>query len=337
MGDDYLAPPIGWLFFVDLPRSLIGFGPGIANRAGIMERAWEESWPEGIPGLRRGVGSAWAEDAAMPAMIFNGSSVNDGCRVNLSPFDLGGGSPDVPSCTGAGGVEESGEGSLGATHDLVDHLCPGRDVSLATAAGLSARFPVVAVAGRIAADAACSRAAAGAVYVVDGGYTEGSGAGTLLDAWEGLRPRVEAHNIAGEGPCVVPFMIHIDNGYESPGVVSDQAVPREILVPALTVFRSSSGITMARAEAALAFEHPFTIGGAEVELVVETDGNRSAVESRYVRLVTRAHPGVQAPLGWSLSQASIDDLRDQLATPENAAAFGELRTWLDGDLYCSGG
>jgi hypothetical protein len=38
-----------------------------------------------------------------------------------------------------------------------------------------------------------------------------------------------------------------------------------------------------------------------------------------------------------LSQASIDDLRDQLATPENAAAFGELRTWLDGDLYCSGG
>jgi hypothetical protein len=53
-----------------------------------------------------------------------------------------------------------------------------------------------------------------------------------------------------------------------------------------------------------------------------------------VRPVTRAHPGVQAPLGWTLSQASIDDLREQLGIPENAAALEELRTWLDGDLRC---
>ena len=61
------------------------------------------------------------------------------------------------------------------------------------------------------------------------------------------------------------------------------------------------------------------------------------VTSRYVRLVTRAHPGVQAPLGWTLSQASIDDLRDQLAIAENAAAFAEVRAWLDGEMVCLGG
>jgi hypothetical protein len=52
--------------------------------------------------------------------------------------------------------------------------------------------------------------------------------------------------------------------------------------------------------------------------------------------VTRAHPGVQAPLGWTLSQASIDDLRDQLALPENVEALTEVRRWLDGEMYCSG-
>ncbi|MFH1330204.1 MAG: hypothetical protein ABIJ48_06110, partial [Actinomycetota bacterium] len=336
-GDDYLAAPIGWLFFLDLPRSLIGFGPGIATRSDLTERAWEASWPEDRPGLGRGLGGLW--DEGLPAVIFNGTSVNDGCRVNLSTLDLDGSSPEIPSCSGIDDGRDAADGSLGATYDLVDYLCPGEDVALATAAGMASRYPVVSTAARMAGDAGrgCSDTRAGAVFVVDGGYLEGSGAGTLLDAWEALSDHVEQYNTGGAPVCIVPFMLHIDNGYESPRVSGNQAVPRELLVPVLALANSSSGITAARAEAALAFEAPFTIGGTDVGLRFRDGSGEVEVESRYARLVTRAHPGVQAPLGWTLSQASLDDLRDQLAIAENAAALAEVRSWLEGDLVCLGG
>jgi len=339
LGDDYLAAPIGWLFFVDLPRSLIGFGANISNRAEVMERAWEASWPDSAKGLSRGMAELWETAPQIPPLVFNGTSVNDGCRVNVSTLDADGGSPEVPSCSGLGDGLATVDGHLGATHDLVDFLCPGDDVALSTAAGMSARFPLVSLAGRIAADPQreCAGTKDGAVFVVDGGYLEGSGAGTLLDSWEVLSPLVEQYNTSGTGSCVVPFMLHIDNGYESPSVSGNEAVPREFAVPLLAALNSSSGITAARAEAALAFEHSFTIAGSDVALGLRTAGNPAPVVSRYVRLVTRAHPGVQAPLGWTLSQASIDDLRNQLAIAENAAALAEVRTWLDGDMVCLGG
>jgi hypothetical protein len=181
-GDDYLAAPIGWLFFLDLPRSLIGFGPGIANRSELTERAWESSWPEEVPGIRRSLGDLW--ETGLPPAIFNGTSVHDGCRVNVSALDLDGSSPEIPSCSGLADGGAASDGNLGATYDLVDFLCPGEDVALATAAGTASRFPVVATAARLAGDAgrSCGTARSGAVYVVDGGYLEGSGAGTLLDS-----------------------------------------------------------------------------------------------------------------------------------------------------------
>jgi hypothetical protein len=333
-GDDYLAAPTGWLFFVDLPRSLIGFGPTLPNRSDLMERAWEQSWPGDILGLRRGLGQLWAS-TSLPPVIFNGTSVNDGCRANISALDVGGSSPEVPSCSGLG--NEASTGGLGATYDLVDFLCPSEDVALSTAAGISARFPVISVSARISGDldGGCARAREGAVFVVDGGYLEGSGAGTLLDTWEALRDEVDQYNTSGAPVCIVPFMLHIDNGYESASVSGNQAVPRELAVPLLTLAHSSSGITAARSEAALAFEAPFTIAGRQVAVQSGADG--SSLTSRYARLVTRAHPGVQAPLGWTLSQASIDDLREQLGIAENAAALAEVRAWLAGDLVCLGG
>jgi hypothetical protein len=44
-----------------------------------------------------------------------------------------------------------------------------------------------------------------------------------------------------------------------------------------------------------------------------------------------AHPGTEAPLGWDLSKASIDDLTDEmtLASPaNNPAALGLIQDWL---------
>lgn len=335
LGDDFLAASVGWLFFVDLPRSLFGFGPGLPDRAAIMEQAWETAWPDGVLGLRRGIAELWLEAPSVPALVFNGTSVRDGCRVNVSVLDVSGGSPEIPACSAGGGFLAA-NGPFGATHDLVDYLCPGEDIALSTAAGMSARYPYVSPAGRLAAsDPRCAPAGAGAVYVVDGAYLEGSGAGSLLDGWVALSNFVARANASRDDVCVVPFMVHIDNGYESATVTSADSPPREMVVPIMATLSVASGITAARAEAAIAFEAPFRIAGDEVRLVVS--GSREAVESRYARIVTRAHPGVQAPLGWTLSQASIDDLRNQLSTPENREAFAEVRRWLAADLTCETG
>ena len=87
---------------------------------------------------------------------------------------------------------------------------------------------------------------------------------------------MEQYNTGGAPVCVVPFMLHIDNGYETPAVSGNQTVPRELLVPILALASSSSGITAARAEAALAFEAPFTIGGSDIGLLLReaADGCR---------------------------------------------------------------
>lgn len=291
--------------------------------------------------MQRGLRDLWESEPDLPPMIFNGTSVNDGCRFNASILDLDGQSPDVAGCAGAGVASRAGSsetGGLAATYDLVDFLCEDQDVRLSTAVLLSARVPGVSSTGRVAGDPTegCRSRRSNAVYVVDGIYLEGSGAGTLLDVWEAMSGWAEAHNSASNAPtCIVPFMVDIDNGYESPSITPQDVAPREMLVPVITLYNAQTGrIVEAREKAAITFDEPFTISGSPVR--VQGVGNdTSEVGSRYVRLATRAHPGVQAPLGWTLSQASIDDLRSQLEIRQNLEALAEVRSWLDNEMVCT--
>jgi hypothetical protein len=128
-------------------------------------------------------------------------------------------------------------------------------------------------------------------------------------------------------------MVHIDNGYESPSITPQDVAPRELLVPLITLYNAQTGrIVGAREKAAITFDEPFAISGTPVDVL---GGDKVEVGSRYARLVTHAHPGVQAPLGWTLSQASIDDLRSQLEIQQNLDALAEVRSWLNGELVCS--
>jgi hypothetical protein len=340
LDDDYLAPSLGWFVFFDLPRSLLGFGAGLDNRSAVMERAWEASWATGTGVMDRGLREVWESEPDLPPMIFNGTSVNDACRFNASILDLDGTSPDVSGCAGAGVVSRAGSsetGGLAATYDLVDFLCEDEDVRLSTAVLLSAGFPVVSATGRVAGDPSegCRSRRSNAVYVADGGYLEATGAATLLDAWRGLSGWAEAHNSAPtSSTCIVPFMVHIDNGYESPSITPQDVAPRELLVPVLALFNAQTGrLVGARGEAAITFDEPFTVSGTPVS-VRQTGNGAAEVSSRYARLVTHAHPGVQAPLGWTLSQTSIDDLRNQLEIQQNLDALAEVRSWLNDELVC---
>lgn len=335
LGDDYLSPAFSWLALVDVPRTLLGFSTGIPDRGEILERAWESSWP-GPLGLDLGMFELWLEHPEVPPMVFSAASVLDGCRFNASVLDA---AVEVPGarCSSLAPFDANrsalkGDAFLPATNDLVDYLCPDEDVRLSTAVLTGARFPILSPMGRVAGTGACPTK--DPAFVVDGGYFEGSGSATVLDVYEALQPLIERHN-AGSDVCIVPFLIHIDNGYE---VVyrGSKTAPRELLAPFVTLSAARpSWVASARIESALVFDTPLRIAGAEIEVVaIGDDGSSRPLASRYARLTTRSHPGVQAPLGWSLSGASIEDLRLQLGTSENRGELAEIFGWLDGALEC---
>lgn len=340
LGSDFLAAPTAWLLFVDTPRSFIGFGPRIRDRADILEAALERPWSAADSGgfLSRGVFEVWRNESDIPPMVFNGTSVQDPCRFNASVMKATAHDPD-DTCTSLSAFEghEAGidpRAALSATKDLADYLCDGQDLRISTALLLSARFPVVTPSGRIGqALDACGEGPRDA-YVVDGGYFEGSAAGTLNELWGSIENRVDEYNgSASPGSCVVPFLIQIDNGYETTAAAPQGKTPKEILVPFASLVGSQfAHMASAREEAAITFNLPFRSAGQEIKIF---DATGRQVQSRYARVTTRAHPGVQAPLGWSLSSASFDDLRAQLGTEENQEELFEIARWLSGGLTCS--
>ncbi len=337
LGDDYLASTMAWLLLVDTPRSFIGFGPAIRDRAEIMALGWEASWKgdNGKGYLSEGMFEQWHRNTDIPLMVFNGTSVNDPCRFNGSVLrSTAHGVGDT--CTSLGAFEGRTEGvgetvALAATQDLEDYLCGHQDVKVSTVVLMSARFPVITPSGRIGGGLGECDREPNEAFVVDGGYLDGSGAGTITELWQRLEGQVAAFN-SDHSACIVPLLIQIDNGYENPRAAVAGTSPIEILVPLRTILSSQFGrIANEREQAAIEFDQPFELQGRPIR-VYASDG--SQISSRYARLTTRAHPGIQAPLGWTLSDASFDDLREQLTIAENMRELAEIQRWLTGDLTC---
>ena len=358
LDEDYLSPTVAWMLMADVVRPFFlwdGDGDSTVDRAAVLERALQSSWPaDGVAvdgrtpprcgasdatptvSLRSGLRETWCLGA--PLVILNGAEVNSACRFNTSVLDnstavVRSGKVVVPSpasCrrtpVGPGsddegpGVSDIGRGPLGATIDLDDYLCGGEDVSMATAVMLSARFPYVTPSGRVTG---CDDSGLEPAYVVDGGYLDNSGAASLVELWAEVSTYVDTHN-ANDGVCIVPMFVQIDNGYEFDSGTSPSR-PSELTLPLSTVFESrGSRESEAKQVAASIFTTP------------SFSGNRTALDAdgapvvRWKRIVPEAHPGVQAPLGWVLSAAAQADLDEQLREEDLAL----VRTWLDPALSC---
>jgi len=211
--------------------------------------------------------------------------------------------------------------SLAATHDLYDQLCNDQDIRLSTAALLSARFPYVSPAGRVPR---CGTKFA--TYVVDGGYFDTSAASPIQELWARLEPLIASHNRSGSGPCVVPFMLQLDNHYKEPRSPGATGRPWDTGVPLIAVRAARDARESgARQATALLFSAPSAAG---------ISASAGGPLPRYAHLFPRAHPGTSAPLGWALSQASMDDLTNQLRERANQRELGKIRRWFSPELRC---
>ena len=338
-GDDSLASTLAWMLLVEAPWSLLRFSVD-RDRGDVLQESWERQWSPNEPGMRQDFVGLMDRHDEVPLLILNGASAESGCRFNGSVLDANGRerTDAVIGCLEPPGLEGSPTAILPATIDLVDFLCRGQTMSLAKAALLSARFPLVSPVAELQQCVDLSPRAGvdpsdpdPTTFVVDGGYLEGSGTATVVDLWASLAPLVTEHNLSPTATaCIVPFFFQIDNSYLEPAGPGDTHAPPPLIVLQELSARSQNrnGYSNSSRQAAqIAFGGPFRLGGVEI---MGPDGVE--ITDRYVRFSPVAHPGATAPLGWTLSEVAFQDLFDQLG--KNQPSIDEFATWFRG-LTCT--
>jgi len=343
LGTDLASGTIGWQLFEEAPLTLFRARPGGRDRAQILEEAWSRRWPKRpsrcVDGSTRrptdegmfalfGSGRTEGCGGNLPILFSNGTSLRDGCRFNGSVVD---GAPpflgdkSAAECTKGLDVDlevkHSQSAQLVVTHDLADFLCADEDVRLSTAAFLSARFPYISPSGKLTGPANRGRGTgspcdkvpdkSGTVFVGDGGYRDNTGTSTLLEVWDKVRMHLQD---AGADKCITPVFVQINSGYENRSATRSSGRLYESIGPltgGVAVFgtRDVAGPQLARAR----------------------------FDDHYIEFSLRAHPAVQAPLGWSLSESATEDLEHQMQLDRNKEQFEKLRDVLTEKASCTGG
>ena len=306
-----------------------------SDRATLIEHAWEEGIDTfARPFLRPRPELRW-DWGPTGALVVNSVSPTTACRTLVSQVQLPG-----------DGTSECAPGQpAAASTDLVQ--CTGQ-LRTVTAALLTARFPYVTPSGVVDCPGPDGVLPSGddvATQVVDGGYAENTGVGTLLDLMPRVLEEVRRHNscvLAADpraGSCrgepaadtlVVPQLVYFDNGTGSDLVSRPRGVTLEALVPPITILQAKASLYSARAQlerahAMLATDQLWSsstaLGTAAAPAVDAWRGNQVAVVYQATK------PGLAAPLGWVLSRGSIEAMDDALCDQDPVAdlEFGAAR------------
>jgi hypothetical protein len=267
------------------------------DRAALIEEAWEDQIEKlGDPWLEGHETWDWPTSGAM---VLNSTSATTGCRAVLSQLALG--AFGDSGCTNRPG--------LAGSTDLL--ACTGQ-LRTSTVALLASRFPYVTPSA--------SHKCGTEQQYVDGGYAENTGVGTLVDLSPKLLAEVRSHNdcVLGAGSkaacrlapttVVVPMLLYFDNGSGADLLRTPPKPALELLVPPLAALKAKKSLYSAesqlqRARAAL---HTTQLWSAETKnatLVARAVDGWRGCESVYV-MYQRTRPGIAAPLGWVLSEAS---------------------------------
>jgi hypothetical protein len=163
---DFLGPAFLTGLYADLTQRFLP-GSLLPDRGGALERSWEAAWnatmPGSSPGLDRPFHSLWNvdRDIWLPALIINGTSEKTGRRIITSNLLI-----DPDRFTDA--------------IDFFAKVSPTADIPVSTAAHNSARFPYIDAAGTLMNGHRI------ADRIVDGGYFENFGAGSIYDLLRAL-------------------------------------------------------------------------------------------------------------------------------------------------------
>lgn len=298
-------------------------GPVWRDRGALMEQVWAASSGLDVPFLpTTQQGQAAATSSRSGALVLNSTRVSDGCRMWISQIALST-NPDA-ECDAVSApaghtldlfetLRMDRSNAATGTQTRPGDLCLG-PVTAATAALLASRFPFVTPSG-VAGPCGDQPAQ----QFVDGGYVENSGIKTIVDLAPQWLALVQAHNAAAlrsaQPDLIVPVVIYLDNGTGTDLRAEPPPKTPELLVPQRTTGRAKSSLVdtpaLLREAERLVSAESILPGGQDVTPV------RTAVEGWRRHSVVLVHestfPAVTAPLGWVLSQQSIETMDRALA------------------------
>ncbi|NEA31396.1 hypothetical protein [Streptomyces sp. SID13031] len=298
------------------------------DRAGLMETAWERK----VPKLRTQFlpADGKAEEAMTGQLILTTTAVRNGCRALVSQVDLSEGArtaDGAPVCGAgvAGAHDYDLFGAFGPKTGQQQAGCVGNLQAL-TGGLLASRFPYVTPSGVIGG---CGDLKA--AQLVDGGYTDNTGIGTIVDLAPAWGTAVREHNdevlAAGTGEVVLPLVVYIENGTGKDYSVGNDdpvdgigntfkpgaelsSVPELLVPPATKLVTAKEDGTKDRAllrEARTAAAAQLCTTSAACATL------RTKLPNSVYVISQSTQPSLSAPLGWTLSKASQNDLDNDLA------------------------
>lgn len=280
--DDFLSPVLSAFLFQDFLQRFLPFPVPAFDRATALEHSLESSWDTKakdsyarFPGawvdhsnpLRELFLDSWIPDGNSPALFFNTTEMECGRGVVISPFMLN--TPELSSFP------------IGADFSEKDRQTKtGTNVSLSTAAVLSARFPWLTPPGwyygSFRTPCVASDPSPAKINLVDGGYFDNSGALTALAAID------EMDQVIRKNSALRNVRIHLivltSNGFTEHGnLLNDYLAPVQTLLSTRTA-RGAIAVQQAK----LRFKQP-------------------GYENYSIRTLELQGFGFPLPLGWRLS------------------------------------
>ncbi|WP_211876788.1 hypothetical protein [Pseudarthrobacter albicanus] len=325
-----------------LTRDMVAAGTGLLvaandqngwqDRAALMERAWESA--------ARKLAEPWrpADSHTGPtgALILNSTASGIGCRLLISQIDLDGSSA---ARTGVAKDASCRHGGTPLSIDLMSQdACP-LAVSWSTAAMISARFPLISPAGRVPYRTESGCSPDNSYQAIDGGYSEGSGLGTVNDVWPLFQEEIRQHNltVGDGGTYFAPVFLYVRNSRGADVLAAPPKAAGELAVPLLGISAKNLQSDASSWLQRLASDDD-VCGSASGDCAVASNELKSRLGGQStVVLAPDSHPAIDPPLGWALSQLSQDELSRAMDTAtcrnegagEDCSEFARLLHVLD--------
>ena len=324
---------------------------GWADRAGLMEAVWQTQAPA-LDTTFLGSGGAQAHPTGQ--LVLNSTSLGTGCRVLVSQVDLG----PVPQGTDCAATDQPVPGSIdlfGAYPESAagaGRHCVG-PVKSSTAAMFSSRFAYITPAGAIGPCGSVD----GHDQLIDGAYAENTGVGTIVDLSSAWLPLVRQANseqlrTSTTPTLVVPVLVYLDNHPGTdlrprattetvdplvPIVGQGRAADQQASAP--TLLQRAAGLMSATSLVDRAAACPTTgptSNSSAGSSAARCDDAVRAIEGRRPYPVVVVHgttaPSVAVPLGWTLSDNSIETMNEALTEQEQRSCRDAAQ-----DLVCARG
>jgi hypothetical protein len=331
-GENALAANIAALLYRDATHAFHGlnhiYDHRIGDRASVFERAWEQTWP-GAQGWERELSSATRQNKDTgwrPFLLMNGTDVVSGCRIAVAAHGITGhASADErlrcqkPNIASGEAQFATATVDAAAFNDTANCATLDQGLRMSTAAHLSARFTYVSPSGTMYGCTKEGQKDPPAISSIDGGYLEGSGLAALLELWSAVEPFVAAknHDVTAKPKdklsYVVPLVVLLDNHYSVQAPEPKIHPVNELVAPLIGNRARTTAARMATLQQAALVRFTGPPPGTPMQVA------SPALPTRSFLVAPRTEPQMAAPLGWVLSEMSMQSMRTQLEPRKKTA------------------